>query len=116
MATRARKRKSKFNNRKVMVGELSFDSAKEAKRYRELRLLEVAGEIENLERQKKYLLIPLQRKADGSAEYSCSYFADFVYTQDGRVVVEDVKGVLTGVYVIKRKLMLQEHGIEIKEV
>lgn len=116
MATRTKKRRSKFNNRKVVVDGLEFDSAKEARRYRNLKLLEQAGEITNLELQKKYVVIPTQRKADGSAERSCSYVADFVYNQDGKVVVEDVKGVLTDVYVIKRKLMLQQHGIEIREV
>jgi hypothetical protein len=49
-------------------------------------------------------------------EKECAYIADFVYKEDGRIVVEDTKGFRTKDYIIKRKLMLHEHGIRIKEV
>ena len=50
-------------------------------------------------------------------ERPVDYIADFVYRdKDGNEVVEDVKGVRTRVYVIKRKLMLWRHGIRIREV
>ena len=62
-------------------------------------------------------LIPAQRDEDGELiERACRYRADFAYTlRDGREVVEDVKGVRTPEYKIKKKLMLWIHGIEIKE-
>jgi hypothetical protein len=50
------------------------------------------------------------------AERRCVYVADFVYTEDGKKVVEDTKGMRTKEYVIKRKLMLYIHHIKIKEV
>jgi len=49
-------------------------------------------------------------------ERKVSYVADFVYARGNELVVEDVKGVRTQEYIIKRKLMLHIHGIRIKEV
>jgi hypothetical protein len=49
-------------------------------------------------------------------ERECSYVADFVFQENGKMVVEDTKGVKTKDYIIKRKLMLYVHGIRIKEV
>lgn len=78
-----------------------FDSKKEAYRWDELVLLQRAGKISDLERQKRYRLIPTQYNRDGSvAEKACDYIADFVYRQDGRVVVEDAKGRKTDAYII----------------
>jgi len=114
--------KSKYGNRKTKVDGITFDSVKEANRWAELRLLERAGEIQELERQKKFILIPAQKDKNGKViERECSYVADFVYfADDGTgwmdMVVEDAKGMRTDVYKIKRKLMLKEHGIRIKEV
>jgi hypothetical protein len=87
-----------------------FDSIKELNRWGVLRLLERAGKIQHLQRQVKYELIP---KQDG--ERACSYIADFVYHEDGKLVVEDCKGYRTEGYKIKKKLMLWVHGIKIKE-
>lgn len=88
-----------------------FDSVKEYHRWCELRLLERAKRISDLQRQVKYELIP---KQDG--ERACTYVADFVYIDsDGRTVVEDTKGMRTDAYRIKKKLMLWVHGIKIKE-
>lgn len=58
--------------------------------------------------------IPGNRTESGIKE--CSYIADFAYIQDGAYVVEDTKGVRTEAYKIKRKLMLERYGIQIKEV
>ena len=102
---------TKYNAKKTDVGGLTFDSKKEAKRYEELRLLARAGEIQYLELQKVYVLIPKQ-----NGERACKYIADFVYMENGKQVVEDVKGKRTPVYIIKRKLMLHVHGIKIREV
>lgn len=113
--------RSKYHNRKVIVDGLKFDSIKEAKRWRELCLLYRAGEIGEVERQVEFVLIPSQRTRtqDGKTktERAVKYIADFVYTdKNGRQVVEDVKGVRTKEYIIKRKLLLFLRGIAIKEV
>lgn len=91
---------------------MTYDSKKEARRHRELLLLERAGKITNLERQVKFELIP---KQDG--ERACTYVADFVYenVDTGERVVEDTKGFKTEVYRIKKKLMLWVHKIKIIE-
>ncbi len=107
---------SKYGAKKVTVNGITFDSKKEANRYRELVLLERAGRLSNLQRQVKFELIPSQ-KIDGKvAERACTYVADFMYIENGKKVVEDTKGFKTKDYIIKRKLMLWVHGIRIKEV
>lgn len=118
----------KYGNRKVEVNGIIFDSVKEANRYRELLLLEGAGTIQNLELQKKFVLIPAQReftneldkkgnfKKGKVIERECAYIADFCYIENGVYVVEDTKGFRTKDYIIKRKLMLKEYGIRIKEI
>lgn len=118
---------SKYYNHKVRRDGLTFDSKKEHKRYNELLLLEQAGEIKNLRRQVKFLLIPTQRepkiigprggvKNGKLLERECSYIADFVYSKNDKMVVEDTKGMRTKEYIIKRKLMLYVHNIRIREV
>lgn len=121
---------TKFHSKKITVDGITFDSKKEYRRYCELIMLEKAGQIQNLELQKVYELIPAQyetferygkngnRLKDGSRciEKACVYKADFVYTENGKTVVEDTKGFKTKDYIIKRKLMLHIHGIRIKEI
>ena len=109
---------SKFHNKKILVDGIMFDSAKEAARYCELLLLKHTGEITDLERQVPFELIPSQKDAKGKViERKMTYIADFVYKdKDGKRVVEDVKGMRTEVYKLKRKLMLYVHGIQIREV
>lgn len=125
-------RRSKYFAREITVDGKRFDSKKEARRYNELRLLERAGAIRDLQTQVKYILIPAQRepgtvgtrggiKPGRVIEREVAYIADFVYQDtDGKTVVEDVKGykdsTAYAVFVIKRKLMLERHGIRIKEV
>ena len=106
----------KYKNRKLTIDGEVFDSHKEYARYRELALLERAGQISDLKRQVKYELIPSQRIGGKVVEKPCAYIADFVYTENGETVVEDTKGYRTKDYIIKRKLMLHVHGIRIKEV
>lgn len=110
----------KYGNAKVTIEGTVFDSKKEARRYQELKLLEKAGKIKNLQRQVKYILIPSQKDKDTNKviERECSYIADFVYCdlETGEEVVEDTKGMRTKDYIIKRKLMLFIHGIRITEV
>lgn len=130
---------AKYNNKKVTTYEgITFDSQKEAHRYFELKLLQRAGKIKDLELQKVFELIPAQyeyyerygkkgqRLKDGKRciEKQCVYKADFTYTDTatGKTVVEDVKGYVDpssagfAKFVIKRKLMLYIHGIRIKEI
>ena len=108
--------RSKYCAKKVTADGITFDSRKEANRYRELVLLERAGRIQNLQCQVKFELIPSQRVDGRVVERAVQYVADFVYTQDGKMVVEDTKGFKTKDYIIKRKLMLYRHNIRIKEV
>lgn len=114
---------SKYKARKVEIDGEKFDSKKEYSRWCQLKILEKAGEIADLERQVKYILIPSQKGEDGKViERECSYVADFCYRISGTAdtVVEDVKGYKEGtayaVFVIKRKLMLYIYGIRVKEV
>ena len=108
---------SKYRAKKTEVEGIVFDSKKEAARYQELKLFERAGVISDLQRQVKFVLIPVQRINGKVVERECSYVADFVYLDEaGKKVVEDTKGVKTKDYIIKRKLMLYVHGIRIKEV
>lgn len=107
---------SKYKSRKVTVGGITFDSRKEYTRWVELILLLKAGRISDLKRQVKYELIPSQRIDGKVVERACSYVAYFVYTENGKTVVEDTKGFKTPEYIIKRKLMLYIHGIRIVEV
>lgn len=118
---------TKYGNKKVEIDGIVFDSKKEAKRYQELSLLEKAGAIQDLKRQQKYVLIPAQREPDTIGkrggrkpgkllERECAYVADFVYWEDGKLIVEDTKGFRTEGYIIKRKLLLLVYGIRIKEV
>lgn len=99
-----------------------FSSEKEANRFRELDLLQRAGEINSLRCQVPFELIPRQRRADGKWEQPCKYIADFVYRDGCHMVVEDVKGyddpksAAYKLYTVKRKLMLLIHGITIKEI
>ena len=128
----------KCGNKKVTVNGIKFDSKREAIRYCELRLLERAGKITDLDLQKVFELIPAQYEESGEVykrgekkgqpkpgkciEQSVTYKADFYYIENGKEVVEDVKGCRDPAssayarYVIKRKLMLFMYGIRIKEI
>lgn len=86
-------------------GSITFDSMAEMKRYHELKFLEQAGEITDLELQPKFLLIP-KTKQGGRAVY---YYADFKYIKDGKTIYEDVKGFKTDVYKLKKKLLLWQY-------
>ena len=108
------------------------DSRTEANRCNVLHQLQQMKKIRGLETQKKYVLIPAQRaKGEGFytkgknkgkpklgkvIEKECAYYADFVYYKDGELIVEDVKGVKTEAYKIKKKLMLERYGIRITEI
>lgn len=110
---------NKYHSKKVECDGILFDSRKEARRYRELKLLEKAGQIRGLRLQVPFELIPAQRDENGKViERAVTYRADFLYTdlETYQTVVEDTKGIKTKDYIIKRKLMLHIHKIRIKEV
>lgn len=108
--------KSKYHSRKQTIDGHVFASKKEAARYAELKLLERAGIISDLELQKRFELIPSQRIDGKVVERPCYYVCDFAYCEGGKQVIEDAKGMKTEVYKIKKKLMLYKYGITIKEV
>jgi len=101
---------SKYRAVPTIVDGIRFASKKEARRYRELKLLEKAGEIKDLELQKKYSLLVAGSKVG-------VYIADFVYQEKGNdfLTVEDVKGVRTPVYRLKKKIFEAMYRIEIRE-
>lgn len=110
---------NKYHAKKVHTPDGVFDSQREYDRWRELKLYELAGVVQELRRQVPYELIPAQYETVGKqkkcVERACVYYADFVYKQDGKEIVEDCKGVRTDAYKMKRKLMLEKYGIRIKE-
>lgn len=108
---------SKYHAKKTLVDGIVFDSQKEARRYEALKMMEKSGLITDLKRQVKFVLIPTQRECGKVVERECAYIADFVYKDSlGNYVIEDVKGIRTDAYKIKRKMMLHFYGIRIKEV
>jgi hypothetical protein len=108
---------SKYHNKQVTVDGIRFDSVREANRWQELKLMERAHEITELQRQVPFKLVPTCKTRRGKTVYGVSYIADFVYKDKmGRQVVEDAKGIKTEVYKLKYKLMLWIYGIEIQEV
>ncbi len=105
-------RVSKYKAKPTWVDGIRFPSMKQAARYKDLKFLESQGLIRSLR-----LEVPYTLKVDGFK--ICSYRADFVFEEYAHgvwtVVVEDVKGILTPVYRLKRKLMKAILGIEIRE-
>ena len=102
-------RANKFKNKPVRDGSLYFASQDEHHRYQELKLLEKAGEITDLELQPKWELLPKFTDFNGGKHQAITYKADFMYTdKDGIVIVEDVKSppTMTQTYKIKKKLLL----------
>lgn len=99
---------NKYHNKKVQVDMYVFDSIAESKRYKELKLLEQAGEISELELQPRFLLQEGFRK-NGKTFRKIEYIADFQYIENGKLVIEDVKGKETEVFKLKRKLFEHEY-------
>ncbi len=102
-------KRQKYGNKKTEVDGIKFDSKREAVRYGVLKLLVTAGLITDLRLQ-----VPYQITINGVKV--CKYVADFVYIDQGKEVVEDVKGMKTPVYNLKKKLMLACFGVSISEV
>lgn len=140
--TEQKKKENKVHAEKTEDG---YASKKEARRASELRLMEQAGQIKNLQEQKRFVLVPAIYETESGKlvkdwaekpkkelerqygklkilERSLVYVSDFVYEQDGETVVEDVKGykksnaAVYRIFTAKRKLMLHEYGIRVREV
>lgn len=101
---------SKYHAVRTEIDGIKFASKKEATRYRQLKLMEQAKAIQDLKRQ---VAFPLIKKSKYGREIK--YIADFTYYDNGKLVVEDTKGYRTDVYKLKKRLMAELYGIEIKE-
>lgn len=95
---------SKYNNKKTIVDNIKFDSKAEANRYIELKMLEKARKISDLELQPKFILQEQYINNKGEKIRAITYKADFCYLEGNKIVVEDVKGVETKEFKIKKKL------------
>lgn len=104
-------RKRKYGNIKMMVDNIKFDSQAEATRYAELKLLLKIGKIKDLVLQPVFILQD-NFKHDGKTERAIKYIADFQYIdcETDRCIVEDVKGMETKDFLIKKKLFLYKYG------
>jgi hypothetical protein len=100
--------RNKYGAKKTVIDGIKFDSMAEGRRYKQLVLLQKAGVIEGLELQPRYDLIINGKK--------CGFYkADFRYNEAGNQVVEDVKGMKTPVYNLKKKLIKAIYNIDILE-
>lgn len=99
---------SKYRAVPVEVDGIRFASKREAARYGVLKLLEASGEIEGLELQPRFPLVVEGARVG-------TYVGDFRYLDGGETIVEDVKGVKTPVYRLKKRLVKALYGVEIKE-
>ena len=98
----------KYHNTKTVADGIKFDSKLEAERYAQLKILERAGVIRDLELQPSFELLPSFRKNDKTWRKTV-YKADFRYIlcEDDRIIIEDIKGsiaVITDVFRLKQKL------------
>lgn len=103
-------RRRKYNNVATMLDGYRFDSKMEATRYSELKLLNRAGKIGEIEVHPKFPLVVNGTKV-------CTYEADFRYFDKERGhVTEDVKGARTALFALKKKLMKAVHDIDVQEI
>ena len=108
-----------FGEKVVVDGEV-FNCMNDYYIWCDLRQLEIAGKISDLKRYVKYVLVPTQRDEEGKiVEHEVSYIVDFEYILDGKKIAEDTgsyaRGAASQLISIKRKLMLYNFGITVKE-
>lgn len=120
--------KNKYHARKVVFDGITFDSKKEGLHYLALREQERRGEISNLRLQVPFELLPAIYKDEvvhlktkdkvvkKLVQRAVHYIADFVYIKDGKEYVVDAKGLRPAEYILKKKMMLANLGIEIIEI
>lgn len=99
----------KYNASPTTRAGRKFDSKLEANRWQDLELLERAGQISDLEFKPVYELQPAFRDRDGKKWKAITYVADASYVEAEQEIVEDVKGVETAVFKIKRKMFLYRY-------
>lgn len=114
-------RRHKYHAKPTVIDGVRFASQKEARRYQELKILERAGKIQDLRLQPEYPLHVVKIYRNGwpiEIATVAKYIGDFEYTdcQTGEIITEDVKGMRTSVYALKRKLVAAIHGITIAEI
>lgn len=108
------KKQTKYRNDPCEYNGIRFPSKKEMNRFRQLSLLERAGEISDLKLQVPFELQP-SFKHNGKTIRAIKYVADFTYLdKDGKIHIEDTKGFRTREYELKKKMMLYK-GWEIEE-
>ena len=104
------KPRAKYRNKKVTIDGRTFDSKAEGARYVQLKRMESAGLISQVQCQPAFDLVVNGHKIT-------RYTADFEYRDgESRRVVEDVKGVRTRDYVLRLKLMKAVLGITVQEI
>ena len=101
---------NKYGNKKIEIDGIGFDSLKEGKRFRELRLLQKAGKIGDINVHSSYILQERFNRENGKWVRTITYEADFEYFQKemGNTIVEEVKGFKTEGYKIKRMMFLKQ--------
>jgi hypothetical protein len=105
-------KQNKYRNVPTKRGQVVFHSKVEAARYDDLKAMEFAGVIRDLELQPKF------RVAINDI-WICNYSADFAYYDVEREehVVEDVKGGdSTTVYRLKKRLVEALYEVTIREI
>jgi len=103
------RKRLKYRNIPITVNGIKFDSKAEYKRFVELELLQKAGKIFDLQMQKDFELQPSFQDNQGEKRRSIKYIADFVYKENGAIIVEDLKSKITAedsTYIIKKKMLL----------
>lgn len=112
---------NKYGANKIHVDGMTFDSKAEYRRWCELKLLERTGEITELKRQVPFEIVPKYRYQTGEIQRALHYIADFTYKENGRLVVEDVKGCTQGAAydLFKTKIIMLgwlHDGLKVREI
>lgn len=102
-------KRNKYGNSKILIDGIKFDSKAESKRYIELKILELAGKIKNLQLQEKIIIVE-DWIFEGKIQKGYSYYCDFSYIDErGIKIIEDVKSSATAknrTYINKKKHIL----------
>ena len=108
---------NKYGNKKTIIDNITFDSKAEANRYCELKMLLKGKVINALVLQPQYLLQEPFKDFSGKKQRAITYVSDFEYLENGKMVVEDVKGMKTDVYKLKKKLFLFKYPhVDFREI
>ena len=109
--------RSKYGAIKTTIDGIVFASRKEGARYTELKLMKTIGIVKSFELQPSFILQEGYKRKDGKKIRSIVYKADFgVVYMDGHIEVEDVKGIFTPVFKLKRKLLEAKYDLILKIV